>query len=455
MSSSQEKYTVNVAMAQMDIDAGHPRKNAKKAIEIIDKCRDLGVDIVAFPEMVSGYMVSDMLEDPAYVKECRQEEHANLIYGICSFCEKRGMKRIVIGLSGGVDSALVACLCVEAMGAENVLAVNMPTKFNDPSTKNAARYVAEQLGIEYVTVPIEDLTNDVREIIKDVVWNGDFGVYSEEALQLDVDQKTADDARLVDENLQAKIRGSVVLSGIASKFQAVFTNNGNKSEALQGFLTIDGDGRGFLQIIGDEYKQQVIDLSVDYNLRAIEQGQPPVIPWELLKQLFDGERYYDDWDGQQTPIPEGIQEIVASAELSAAQAVAEGKGDPIHFLYHDNMFRKWAEDRANVEDLARVLCNEGVGGLKEFLGLTKLAVERTFGTYLKTPADFIDDLERRWRNYHQSTIFKQIQSPPVIVTSQRPEGYDHRRSQTSADFSQAYGRFKQQILQHNDWAYWS
>jgi len=394
-------------------------------------------------------------ETPLTKIERRQEIHDTIVYGIREFCSRSGLSKVVIGLSGGIDSAVVASLCTEALGKDNVLAVNMPTRFNDPLTKDSAKATAEALGIEYVVVPIEDLANDVRSIIKSVSWHGDKGNYSDEIeANIEARIKIAEAARLVDENLQAKLRSPDILSNIAAKFGAVYTNNGNKSEVLQGYFTLDGDGRGFLQVIGDVFKIDVVDLAIDINLQAQNSGQEHPIPWGLILPLFDGERYYDNWDGQETPIPEGTVPIVASAELSEEQSVAKGKGDPIHFIYHDNLFSAWTKDRINIEDVAESLTTNGLSGVKQLLGLTDKAMRDTFGTYFPTPADFIKDLDKRWRNYYQATILKGVQSPPVIATSARPEGYDHRRSIGRANFTKRYGEIRNVILEQNNWASW-
>jgi hypothetical protein len=108
----------------------------------------------------------------------------------------------------------------------------------------------------------------------------------------------------------------------------------------------------------------------------------------------------------------------------------------------------------NIEDVAESLTTDRLSGVKQLLGLTDKAMHDTFGTFFPTPADFITDLEKRWRNYCQPTIVKGVQSPPAIATSERPEGYDHRRAIGRANFTKRYKELKKVILEKNDWALW-
>lgn len=149
--------------------------------------------------------------------------------GIATFMRKIGKKRVVIGLSGGVDSAVVAALCTEALGAENVITVNMPTKHNSDITKDIARDIADRLGVEYIVAPIQKFVDMTRTELEEL-----SGTY--------IDTHGAN--TLGYENIQARDRSARILAGLAGVYDAVFTNNGNKVEAYEGYATLYGDVSG-------------------------------------------------------------------------------------------------------------------------------------------------------------------------------------------------------------------
>src|SRR3989338_4749941 len=150
--------------------------------------------------------------------------------------------RYVIGLSGGIDSAVVAALLSIAAGPEKVLAVNMPTRHNTAKTKDAAAQIAESLGIGYVQIPIEDIVNANIELIDRFDLDGSG-------------RKLAESDYL--ENVAAKIRGTAILSNLAGKYGALFTNNGNKTETALGYTTLYGDVDGAIAPIADLTKREV------------------------------------------------------------------------------------------------------------------------------------------------------------------------------------------------------
>jgi NAD+ synthase (glutamine-hydrolysing) len=129
--------------------------------------------------------------------------------------------KYVVGLSGGIDSAVVASLLTIAVGKENIIAVNMPTKYNKQETQDSAKHVAEKLGIEYIVVPISELVELNRHVI---ITKTDAGTLDS----------------ILDQNIQAKVR-TQILSNLAQKHNALYTCNGNKWEIATGYCTLDGD----------------------------------------------------------------------------------------------------------------------------------------------------------------------------------------------------------------------
>jgi NAD+ synthase (glutamine-hydrolysing) len=310
-----------------------------------------------------------------------------------------GGSRFLVGLSGGIDSGVVACLLVKAFGPERVFGVNMPTRFNAQITRDNARLICERLGIDYQVCAIEELYGQVADQIRQVEFPRSKGSYD----------------RLVDENIQARIRFSDILAGIAAKHGFLFTNNGNKTELALGYTTLYGDLGGAIAPIADLYKTQVYQLGRFLNERVFG---AQVIPQNLL-----------------------TRETVPSAELSEAQDVTKGLGDPIKYDYHDAVLRQLIEYRHHPSDLLQWFKD---GELLERLGLEDNRA--VFEEYFPDVAGWIADLEWVQRQLRVS-FFKRIQSPPLIVLSKRAFGFDLRETQYTDYQPREYERLKRELLQ--------
>lgn len=325
-----------------------------------------------------------------------------LIYGVKKFLGNIAMTKVVVGASGGIDSAVTAALYAHILGPDNVLLINMPSKYNSRTTKDLAESLAKNLGCLYAVMPIQesvDLT--VRQLNQTPITNQRSG----ENFNLAV-------SPFMTENIQARDRSARILAGAAASFGGGFTCNANKSELTVGYSTLYGDQAGFLSAIADLWKHQVYAVG-DY----------------LNKNIFGA-----------TVIPQDIFTIVPSAELSFDQAVDEGKGDPIIYPYHDYLFRAFMEwwNRATPEDILGWYIT---GELETRLGCEAGLVNRLF----PTPADFTADLERWWKQYTGMGIAKRIQAPPVLAVSRRAYGFDHREAQNNPYFTAQYKKLKQQL----------
>ena len=263
-----------------------------------------------------------------------------------------GANRYLVGLSGGIDSSVVACLLERAFGAGRVFAANMPTRFNAAVTRDNARGLAEELGIDYLSVPIEELYGAVSRVVKEAVFPRSAGDYTQ----------------LVDENLQARIRGSDVLSGLAARHGLLFTNNGNKTEMALGYTTLYGDLAGAVAPIADLYKVQVYEVGEYLNAEVYGRE---VIPKNLLDRS-----------------------TVPSAELSAEQDVTRGRGDPIKYGYHDAVLRQLIEYRRHPADLMQWLLE---GRLFAELGWGGRDGDRTFAVLLPHARGRGSTTWRGWR----------------------------------------------------------
>ena len=170
-----------------------------------------------------------------------------LVLGIRDFAAKTGLKRIHFGLSGGIDSAVVACLACDAVGAENVTAVTLPGPFNEPRSKALAEKLAENLKIRCINFPINEAYEVMTKTLKKSLGEFEFGV--------------------VNENLQARLRG-VFLMALSNKENSLLLTTGNKSEYATGYSTLYGDMCGGLAPIADLLKREVYALAKLYNKKS-------------------------------------------------------------------------------------------------------------------------------------------------------------------------------------------
>jgi NAD+ synthase (glutamine-hydrolysing) len=175
------------------------------------------------------------------------EIHRALVLGTRDYVRKCGFSKVVIGLSGGIDSALVAAIAVEALGAENVIAITMPSRFNTDETRSDAEALAENLGIVFYTVPIADTLDAFSETLTEITgW---------------------DENGLGYENLQARIRGTILMS-YSNQFGWLVLTTGNKSETAVGYSTLYGDTAGGFAVIKDVPKTIVYQLCEQINRKA-------------------------------------------------------------------------------------------------------------------------------------------------------------------------------------------
>lgn len=313
------------------------------------------------------------------------------------------LKRVVIGLSGGIDSAVAAALYASVLPADSLLLANLPSRYNSKTTIALAETIAQQLGCYYTSLSIEDSVALTRQQIDGLRLSNHSGL-AELELKL---------SGLALENIQARDRSGRLLAALAAAFGGAFTCNANKAETAVGYATLYGDHGGFLAALGDLWKHQVYEL-----------GQ-----W--LNQSIYGREV----------LPHGVFSITPSAELSTAQAVDEGKGDPLIYPYHDRLFYAWVQrwQRCTPEELLTWYAD---GSLNHQLGLSIDAYQ-----LFPNAQSFITDLERWWELYSGMGAVKRVQSPPNIVVSSRAFGYDHREHLGPAFYSAAYRRLRAQLMQ--------
>jgi NAD+ synthase (glutamine-hydrolysing) len=328
-----------------------------------------------------------------------------LEYSLRSFMSQAGIKRVVIGASGGIDSSVAAALFARVVEPSDLLLVNMPSRFNSEQTKSAARELATNLGCRYIEIPIEPSIELTRKQIGGLMAQDVGGRLS--PLEL-----TLSDFAL--ENVQARDRSSRILAAVAAAFGGVFTCNGNKAEITVGYSTLYGDHAGFLAPLGDLWKHEVYELG----------------------------RYLNDSIYKRGVIPEFVFGVKPSAELSAQQDITQGLGDPLHYPYHDFLFRAWMQrwNPIGPEETLRLFLDGRLAkeiGCGDGVDLKKL---------FPTRAAFIDDLERYWKLFCTMAIVKRVQSPPIVAVSQRAFGFDYREALGTVYWSKAYLKLRSEAL---------
>ena len=215
----------------------------------------------------SGNLIAPRMSDEA-------EMWSALVVGVRDYIKKNGFKSVVIGLSGGIDSALVAAIAIDAVGANNVHGVAMPSKYSSDHSVDDAQALALATGIGFRTVPIAPM---VDAFMNNVVLQG-----------------------IAEENLQARVRGTTLM-GISNQEGHIVLATGNKSELAVGYSTLYGDAVGGFAPIKDIYKTDVWALSRWRNAQAIINGQTPPIPERSITKEPSAELRPDQKDSDSLP----------------------------------------------------------------------------------------------------------------------------------------------------------
>lgn len=221
-----------------------------------------------------------------------------LVLGIRDYFYKQGFSKAVIGLSGGIDSALVACLATEALGSEKVLGVSMPSRYTSEESKTDAALLAKNLGIALQTLPIEGPLNSFLDVLKKPFHGKDSDV--------------------TEENLQSRIRG-VLLMALSNKLGYLVLTTGNKSEMALGYYTLYGDSAGALSVLSDVTKRYVYQLSRWINREKM------IIPQNILDKAPTAELRPNQKDSDSLPPYEVLDTVVQEyvEEFKTAEEISE------------------------------------------------------------------------------------------------------------------------------------
>ncbi|MBO7343156.1 MAG: NAD+ synthase, partial [Alistipes sp.] len=255
---------------------------------IMNKQGEVELFMKSFEE---DFVIFDTLAEhnPIKVPYTTYNDRVRLVYqaaclGLRDYFQKNGYKKACVGLSGGIDSSVVACLAVGALGKENVKGLMMPSHFSPDESVEDAKVLAENLGIEYSVLPITEAYTAIIDTLKPVTGGTDFDA--------------------TEENIQSRIR-TVLLMALQNKDGYVLLNSSNKSENAIGWCTLYGDTAGAFSVTGDLYKSEIYDLA-----RYINSRFDNVIPEIILKKEPSSELRPNQKDSDILPPYEVVDAIL-------------------------------------------------------------------------------------------------------------------------------------------------
>ncbi|MGW3391488.1 NAD+ synthase [Streptomyces cinereoruber] len=243
------------------------------------------------PELTGGY--AHRLDDD-------EEVYSALVIGLRAYLAKNGFRSVLVGLSGGIDSSLVAAIACDALGAENVYGVSMPSKYSSEHSRGDAAELARRTGLNYRTVSIEPMFD---------AYMGALGLTG-----------------LAEENLQARLRGTALMA-LSNQEGHLVLAPGNKSELAVGYSTLYGDAVGAFGPIKDVYKSDVFRLARWRNRAAEERGQTPPIPESSISKPPSAELRPGQVDTDSLPdyaVLDGILALYVDRDLGRDEIVAAG-----------------------------------------------------------------------------------------------------------------------------------
>lgn len=246
-------------------------------------------------DLENGYRKQVIVRDVS-----REEEiFRALVYGLKEYCAKSGFDSVVLGMSGGVDSSLVAVIAAEALGAENVYGISMPSHYSSDHSKSDARKLAKNLGIHFNTIAIHETFESYNQMMQEPF----------EGLESDV----------TEENLQARIRGNILMA-YSNKFGHLVLSTGNKTELALGYCTLYGDMTGGLAVISDVNKMDIYGLCRWYN----KYHDREIVPDNVLTKPPSAELKADQQDPFDYEVVSPLVEEIVAGHKSVPQLIEQG-----------------------------------------------------------------------------------------------------------------------------------
>ncbi len=260
-----------------------------------------------FQAMASGFGEDLLIFDSSQAKQMdfpaeqdMEDIRRALVLGLRDYVRKCGFSQVVIGLSGGIDSALTATIAVQALGAEKVLGITMPSQYSSRGSVDDSYALGKSLGIQVETIPIKKVYDVFIDELEPVMKGQPMDV--------------------TEENLQARIRGNILMA-ISNKFGRLLLTTGNKSELAMGYCTIYGDMAGGLAVLSDLPKTMVFALSRHINRKK------EIIPWATIEKPPSAELRENQKDEDSLPpyeLLDRVLELYIERKYSAAEIIGEG-----------------------------------------------------------------------------------------------------------------------------------
>lgn len=272
----------------IDIDVSDDKEPSLPIVEVTsDRAVDRGEDTSC---------IHDALDE-------LEETYRAITTGLKDYVTKNGFSEVVIGLSGGIDSALTAVIAADALGPDAVHGITMPTRYSSAGSVEDSVDLAERLGIRIDTIPIEDLFGGFQEALGPVFAGSPENV--------------------AEENLQARIRGTILMA-ISNKFGGMVVATGNKSEMAVGYATLYGDMAGGYSVLKDVYKTRVYELARWRN-KTSEVIPTSIIDKEPSAELREGQ--FDSDSLPPYPVLDTVLEMYIERDMTSSQIIATGE-DP-------------------------------------------------------------------------------------------------------------------------------
>jgi NAD+ synthetase len=267
--------------------------------QVVVRGHDFADDLLIYD--IDLEISSGELGDLRQVAESTEEEALKALeLGVRDYARKTGFDRVLLGISGGIDSALTAAVAVRALGPDKVLGVAMPTRYSSQGSVDDAQALVDSLGIDYRVIPIDEIFQSYLDALAEVFAGAESDV--------------------TEENIQARIRGGVLMA-LSNKFGRLLLTTGNKSEVAVGYATLYGDMAGGLAVISDVPKTLVYDIARYLN------RERETIPRAIIDKAPSAELRPDQTDQDSLPPYEDLDRVVegyVERNLSVAELVAEG-----------------------------------------------------------------------------------------------------------------------------------
>lgn len=261
-------------------------------------------------QIAKGFVEDDLIVDlnipKSFIpppKDDIEDLYSALVLGVRDYLHKQGFKKGLVGLSGGIDSALVTCIACEALGAENVLAIALPSRFTSRTSVDDSVELAKRLGVHLRTISIEPLFKEYLQLLEPMFEGRSFDV--------------------TEENIQTRIRGNILMA-FSNKFGHILLNAGNKSEMAMGYCTLYGDMAGGLGVLHDVTKLQIYQLAEYVK----------VIPESIIKKAPSAELKENQKDSDTLPPFEILDPIIEDyiEERLSIEKIAAKRNQPLDFV---------------------------------------------------------------------------------------------------------------------------